>query len=213
MSLKLTTKDYVDYLCVSAEKIGSEGDYLTQLDAATGDGDHWTNINSGFKKLVSIYDELIVLSLSDMFKKVGMTLMSEVGGSSGVLYGSAYIAAAKAFKDVDYIDIVGIRTLLNAMNEAIKKRSNAIAGQKTMIDALHPAVEALKMAEQENLTEKDALTSMKNASLDGAADTKYMEAFRGRACYRTDKGVGHLDPGAVSLSFQIECLADYALRK
>jgi len=207
MSLKLTSKDYTQFLLLAAEKIESESDYLTELDAATGDGDHWTNLNSGFKKLSPVLNDLAAMPLSEMFKKTGLMLMSTIGGFSGVLYGSAYIAAAKAFNGVDYIDIFGIRTMLDAMNEAIKKRSNAVAGQKTMIDALHPAIIALEKAEQENQSEKDALILMKNASLKGAADTKYMEAFRGRACYRTDKGVGYLDPGAVSLSFQIECLA------
>ncbi len=213
MSLELTSHDYVEYINRAAEKIASEGEYITELDAATGDGDHWTNINSGFKSLVNIGDELAKMPIGDMFKKIGMTLMSSVGGSSGALYGSAYIAVAKALKDNVTINIVDVQTMYREMFVAIKKRGKVEAGQKTMIDAICPAIEVLKKADEESVPEKETLKLMKNAALDGAQDTKYMEAVRGRAYYQKEKGVGHLDPGAVSMSMLIACFADYCLDK
>lgn len=213
MAVKLMSKDYVEYINLTAKKIEAKGEYITNLDAATGDGDHWVNINSGFQKLVSISDELASLPVSDMLKKVGMTLMSAVGGSSGVLYGSAYIAAAKGAKGKEYLTISDISDMLEAMVNAIMERGKTQPGQKTMVDALYPASVSLKKAIAEGKSEADAFEAMKRASIDGADGTKDMEAVRGRACYQANKGVGHLDPGAVTMSYQIACLADFAKSK
>jgi dihydroxyacetone kinase-like protein len=204
----LTSAAYTAYLKTAAEKINSEKEYITALDAATGDGDHWANLNAGFAGLMAISDELAALPLSDMFKKIGMTLMSAVGGSSGVLYGSAYLGAAKATAGRDSLDAAGVADMLNAMLTAIMARGNAQPGQKTMIDALHPAVQAFKAALPD---EAAAIAAMKSAAAAGAEATKDMEAVRGRACYQTGKGVGHLDPGAVTMAYQLETLADCLL--
>ncbi len=204
----LTSAIYVEYLKAVADKINAGKDYVTALDAATGDGDHWANLNAGFTKLTALADELAALPLSDMFKKAGMTLMSAVGGSSGVLYGSAYIGAAKATAGKDSLDASGVADVLDAMLAAIMARGNAQPGQKTMIDALHPAVQAMRAALPD---EAAAYAAMKAAALAGAEATKDMEAVRGRACYQAGKGVGHLDPGAVTMAYQLEALADHLL--
>lgn len=212
MGIKLTSKDYMDYILLITKKIESEGEYITGLDAATGDGDHWTNINSGFQKLVAVYDELSALPISDMLKKIGINLMSAVGGSSGVLYGSAYIAAAKVMESKECLQLDDIADLLEAMLKAIMERGNARPGHKTMVDALHPAVNALKNAISNGKSEKESLEEMKTAALTGAAATRDMQSIRGRASYRSDKGVGHLDPGAVTMSYQLECLTDFIVK-
>lgn len=209
--MKLTSKDYVEYIKRMSERLQECGDYITSLDAATGDGDHWININNGFNKLVAISEELENLSISDMFKKIGVTLMSSIGGSSGVLYGSAYLAAANATKTVEVISLNDLRDILEAMMNAIMSRGNVKPNQKTMVDAIYPAVESLNDAIEKQLDEATALVNMKKAALDGAAATKDMAAVRGRAVYQSNKGVGHLDPGAVTMSYQIETLADYIL--
>lgn len=203
MSFSLSSADYVEYTKRAAQKIGSEKDYITELDAATGDGDHWANMNMGFEKLVSESDELAKLPVPDMLKKVGMTMMSTIGGSSGALYGSAYIAAGKAVAGKEKIDREVLYTMLRAMLDAMMTRGNAKPGFKTMIDALSPAVNALK--------DGASLEDVKKAALDGAESTRQMEAVKGRACYQANKGVGHLDPGAVTMAYQIETLVDYIL--
>lgn len=210
--MKLSSKDYVEYIKTMSKRFQGCGDYITSLDAATGDGDHWTNINSGYLKLVEISEELEVLAIPDMLKKIGMTLMSAVGGSSGVLYGSAYLGAAKAMKEKEYIDLTGVLLIYEAMLNAILERGNVQPGQKTMVDAIYPAVMSLKNGIEQNNDESTVIRDMKAAALDGAEKTKEMEAIRGRACYQTDKGVGHLDPGAVTMSYQIETLADFILK-
>lgn len=211
--MNLSSKDYVEYIKKVSERFQGCGDYITSLDSATGDGDHWININGGFSKLVTIAEQLENLPVSDMFKSIGMALMSSVGGSSGVLYGSAYLAAAKATKELTTIDLQALEEILEAMLNAIMSRGNVLPNQKTMVDAIYPAVEALKNALNKQLDEKTAILDMKKAALEGAEATKEMEAIRGRASYQSNKGVGHLDPGAVTMSYQIETLADYILSK
>lgn len=104
MGFSLTSREFAEYLKRTAAKIAENKDYITELDAATGDGDHWANMNAGFSKLAELAPQLAELSVSDMYKQMGMTMMSTIGGSSGVLYGSAYIAAAKVTVDIDTIN-------------------------------------------------------------------------------------------------------------
>ena len=213
MGFQLTSKDYVEYIKLAYQKIHASGDYITELDAATGDGDHWANIDSGFGKLNELSDSLAQMTLFEQFKQIGKTMMSVIGGSSGVLYGSAYLAAAKTLKDKETIGNDELCGVLSAMLDAIMSRGNAQPGWKTMIDSLHPAVECYKACLAEGTSEEETLKKVKQAALDGAESTKGMEAVRGRATYQADKGVGHLDPGAVTMSYQIETLTDYALSK
>ena len=98
MSFVITSSDYVKYINIVSKRIYENGDYITDLDAATGDGDHWTNINMGFQNLVAASDELRNMPICEVFKKIGMLMMSNIGGSSGILYGGAYIAASKLFQ-------------------------------------------------------------------------------------------------------------------
>lgn len=213
MGFKLTTADYVKWIECAYTKIHSDGDYITELDAATGDGDHWSNINMGFEKLLEMSDELSAMSLHDALKKIGMSMMSVIGGSGGVLYGSAYMEAAKILKDKDTLQNQDVCNMLEAMLEAIMNRGKSQPGYKTMIDALHPAVECYKLCIAEGKAEDETVMLVKKAAHEGAQSTKDMEAVRGRAYYQANKGVGHLDPGAVTMSYQIETLMDYISEK
>ena len=209
MGFQLSSKDYTEYIKLAAEKIHENGDYITALDSATGDGDHWSNINMGFEKLLEVIPELELMSISEQFKKIGMIMMSVIGGSSGVLYGSAYIGAAKVLKGRESIENQDMCNVLEAMLEAIMARGNAKPGFKTMIDCLYPAVQCYKDCIAKGISEKDTADLVKKAAADGAQSTADMEAVRGRACYQANKGIGHLDPGAITMSYQIEALMDY----
>lgn len=206
----LGTNEYVDYLIEVYRKIASEKDYVTELDAATGDGDHWANMNTGFTKLIEKEAELRAESLSDMFKKAAMVIMSGVGGSSGILYASAYMKAAVAANGVDTLDANGLYKVLEAELQGIMQRGNGQPGFKTMIDPLYQAVEAMKQSLDEG--EEAAINAMRSGAKAGMEATKDMEAVRGRACYQANKGVGHLDPGAVTMYYQLDLLADAALK-
>ena len=195
MGFTMTAADYGEYIKRAYELIHENGDYVTELDLATGDGDHWSNINMGFEKLVENLDRLTQMNVSDELKEIGKIMMSVIGGSSGVLYGSAYIAAAKAVKGKEALDREELCQVLDAMLGAIISRGQAQEGFKTMIDSLAPAVKEYKKCLEEGADDKDLCSRVKKAAVDGAENTKNMEAVRGRATYQANKGVGHLDPG------------------
>lgn len=209
MGVRITTKDYVEYLKKAHEKIHENGDYVTELDLATGDGDHWSNINMGFEKIVEAAPELENMNLFDAFKKLGMIMMSVVGGSGGVLYGSAYLEAAKVIKNKKVLDSRGVCEILDAMLGGIMERGKSCPGDKTMIDTLYPAVQCFEKCLVDNISEEETFEKVKQAALAGAESTRNMEAVRGRAYYQANKGVGHLDPGAVTMAYQIEALMDF----
>ncbi len=213
MGFQLDTKDFVEYFNQTKEFIASQKDYVTELDASTGDGDHWVNVNKGFEKITEQSDQLMHLSLSDMFKKVGMTMFSAVGGSSGALYGSGYIAASKACIGLDYLDVTTFYKVYKAILDEMMKRGKTEPGQKTMIDALDSALEAYKQAVEDKLDEKKIIEKFIQGAKDGAESTKDMQAIKGRASYRNDKGVGHLDPGAVTMAMQLESIGKTILNK
>ncbi len=208
MGFQLTSKDYANYIRKAYELIHANGDYITALDSATGDGDHWTNINMGFEKLVEVAEELAQKSEFEEFMQIGTIMMSVIGGSSGVLYGSAYLAAAKVLKGKETIGNEELCQVLDAMLQAIMSRGNAQKGWKTMIDCLAPAVECYQACIAVGIDEKTTADKVKQAAIVGAESTKAMEAVRGRATYQANKGVGHLDPGAVTMSYQIATLMD-----
>lgn len=209
MSFVMTSKDYVSYIKIAAKRIHENGEYISKLDAVTGDGDHWANINLGFENLVAAADEMEKMPMDGVFKKIGMLMMSKIGGSSGVLYGGAYMAAGKALAGKETINSEELCLALETMVNDMMNRGKAEPGFKTMIDSLYPAVQAYKAALAEGKSDADTMDAVKKAAMDGAEATKAMEAVKGRASYQTNKGVGHLDPGAVTMSYQLECLCDY----
>jgi len=212
MGFELSSKDYVEYLNEFYTLLQENKEYITNLDLATGDGDHWLNMNTGFGELLKKEDELKEMDLQTCFKNISITLMSKIGGSSGVLYGGAYMAAAKQLNDVEAIDRNVLYNILNAMLEDIMKRGKSEPGSKTMVDALYPAVERLKEAIEEDLDDEKLLKEVAKAAKEGAESTKDMKAIRGRASYQSDKGLGHLDPGAVTMAYQIETLCNYIIK-
>lgn len=211
--MTFSVKDYVNYCVNAAALIAENKDYITALDAATGDGDHWANMNMGFQKIVDSRQELEASSYSDLFKKIAMIMMSAIGGSSGVLYGSAYLSAAKVVGESSELDISILSQVVSAMLEGICKRGNSGPGMKTMIDTLDAAVNELKAALSEGADEKSALMRMEQGAKRGMESTAQMEAVRGRAYYQADKGVGHLDPGAVTMYYQLKTLSECMLKK
>lgn len=205
----ITSDDYVAYLNRAAAVIRDSKDYISGLDAATGDGDHWANLNLGFEAIILAGEKLRKLPIDEVFKQIGMLMMSRVGGSSGILYGGAYLAAAKAVAGRESLDAKGLCLALSAMVEDMMSRGKAEPGFKTMIDSLYPAVEAFRLELDAGENDRTVLERVKNAAKDGAESTRQMEARKGRASYMLSKGQGHLDPGAVTMSYQLCCLCDY----
>ena len=213
MGFLLRSRDYMEYIKRAYELIHSRGDYITELDSATGDGDHWTNINMGFESLVQQADRLEEMELSEQFREIGRIMMSVIGGSSGILYGSAYIAASKPLEGKEKIEEETLYEVLLSMLDAITARGQAKEGDKTMIDSLAPAVKKYKECLDRKEDAELLCEEVKKAAEEGAENTKKMEAVRGRASYQADRGLGHLDPGAVTMSYQLVTLMDFAAEK
>jgi len=211
IKINLNSKDYMEYLSKAAAVINGHKDYITKLDAETGDGDHWVNLNMGFEKLLEQKELLEVMSLSDMFKKIAVILMSTIGGSSGVLYGSAYLKVSQVIAGEDVITAALLKDILAAKLEGIMERGNAKPGFKTMIDPLYRAHEYMIEAFHNNSSDEEILLAMKEGAAYGMNETAQMKAIRGRACYRSDKGVGKLDPGAVTMYYQLAALVEYIM--
>lgn len=213
MTFSMNSRDYMQYVKLVCKKIADSKDYISEIDAATGDGDHWVNMNMGFEAIAASAEEFSEMRLSEMFKQIGKKFISVVGGSSGVLYGSAYIEAAKLSANLEVLDETSLCTILEGMVNAIMMRGNAKPGDKTMIDAIYPAVQTYKLGLQEKTDLTMLLPAVKQAAIDGAEATKNMTAVKGRAYYQADKGIHHIDPGAVTMSYQICILMDYLIGK
>jgi len=208
--MNMTPSQYVDYFCTFADFIATQGDYITRLDSATGDGDHWININTGYRKIKDMREQLQAeADFTSLFKKLARNIMSIMGGTSGALYGSMYMASAKRLAGASVITQSEFSTMLSDWAESVARLGETKPGEKTMLDSLYPASVAFALAMEQGKPEAQCLEEMKKASVDGAEATKQMAACKGRASTRPERGIGDLDPGAVTMSMQLSCLADY----
>ena len=172
--------------------------YLSELDAAIGDGDHGINMNKGFNAVVTKLKEDDGLDIGVILKKTGMALVSNVGGAAGPLYGTAFMKAAAVVNGKAEIDIKDYIKVLEAALGGVMMRGKAQIGEKTMIDAIAPAIDAMKKAEDASQTPVDILKASKDAALQGVEYTKTIIATKGRASYLGERSIGHQDAGATS---------------
>lgn len=196
MSLKL--KD-VEELVKNIGKIMEENkEFLTELDLAIGDGDHGINMNKGFKAVTDKLENTPINTIQDIFKNTAMALISNVGGASGPLYGTIFMKASSVVGGKEELNIEDFEKILEASLEGVKARGKAQKGDKTMIDAIEPSLEALKTGIKEGIDPKKILENMKNEALNGVNYTKDIIARKGRASYLGERSIGHQDPGATS---------------
>ncbi|RDU23488.1 dihydroxyacetone kinase subunit DhaL [Anaerosacchariphilus polymeriproducens] len=181
-----------------ADDIEKNKMYLTELDAAIGDGDHGLNMSKGFLAVKEKLKDDDGNNIGDILKKTGMALVSNVGGASGPLYGTAFMKAAMVVNGKKEIEIEDFKQVLEAALEGIKIRGKAKLNEKTIIDALEPAVEALKNALDNGSNAEEALKKAVNAAETGVEHTKDIIATKGRASYLGERSIGHQDPGAAS---------------
>ena len=190
-----------------AERVTANKDLLTQLDSAIGDADHGANMARGMAAVVAALDGKPPATAAALFKQVGMTLVSTVGGASGPLYGTFFLRMATAAGEVDALNAQAFAKALRAGLEGVVARGKAEAGDKTMFDALSPAVDALDGALATGTSLAGALRSMAAASAAGRDATVPMLARKGRASYLGERSVGHQDPGATSTTLLLEAAA------
>lgn len=180
------------------EVIDENKAFLTELDAAIGDGDHGLNMSKGFTAVKEKIKDDSGSNIGDTLKKTGMALVSNVGGAAGPLYGTAFMKAAVAVNGKDSVDINDFVKMLEEALAGVKMRGKAELGEKTMIDAIQPALEALKTSVTLGLGTVEALEKAKDAALEGVEHTKKIIATKGRASYLGERSIGHQDAGATS---------------
>ena len=190
-----------------AEVVTENKDYLTQLDSAIGDADHGANMARGMAAAVAALDGKPPATAAALLKQVGMTLVSTVGGASGPLYGTLFLRMATAAGEVDALDAPTFAKALRAGLEGVVARGKAEPGDKTMFDALAPAVDALDAALAAGTPLAEALRATAAAAADGRDATVPMLARKGRASYLGERSVGHQDPGATSTTLLLEAAA------
>ena len=204
----LTPTILQDWLRRTAAAFDEQRAFLTKLDADIGDGDHGENLARGFGAITAKLPGWEGQAPAALFKNVAMTLIGTVGGASGPLYGSLFLDASKAAGDRAEFTLADWTEVLDAGVKGVQNRGKAAAGDKTMLDALLPAVAVLRDTPDGELA--PALQRSADAAAQGAEATKELAARKGRASYLGERSVGHPDPGAVSSGMLLKALADAA---
>ncbi len=171
---------------------------LTELDSAIGDADHGTNMDRGFKKVMEKLPTVEDKDIGNILKTVGMTLISSVGGASGPLYGTFFMNGGMAADAKEELSDADLLNVLQRAVDGIVQRGRAQPGDKTMIDALGPALAALRSSVEAGAGVAQGLSAAVAAAEQGMKDTIPMQARKGRASYLGERSIGHQDPGATS---------------
>jgi dihydroxyacetone kinase-like protein len=190
-----------------AESVSAERDYLTQLDAAIGDGDHGINMDRGFSAVqVALAEQDRDVPPGRLLIVAGKTLVSTVGGASGPLWGSAFRRVGRSLGDAAEWDAEQLVEALGAARDGVVELGAAAPGDKTMVDALTPAVDAMRSSLDGGATLAAAVTAAAEAAEDGARATVPLQARKGRASYLGERSIGHQDPGATSVALVMRAL-------
>ncbi|GAA4852590.1 dihydroxyacetone kinase subunit DhaL [Pseudonocardia benzenivorans] len=206
--MSATLDQLTDWVRRFAAEVHEHRDELTRLDAAIGDADHGSNLDRGMTAVVAALDAEPQPSAAALFKKVGMTLVSTVGGASGPLYGTLFLRVATSAGEVTELDGPAFAKALRAGLEGVVARGKAEAGDKTMYDALSPAVDALDAALADGDPLAEALRAAAAAAAAGRDATIPLVARKGRASYLGERSAGHQDPGATSVTMLVAAAAD-----
>lgn len=209
MSENVTTAVFEQWVRRFADLVAENRDFLTELDAAIGDADHGSNMDRGMKAAVAALDESASPTAGALLSKVGMTLVSTVGGASGPLFGTLFMRMGGSLgAAAETVSAADVATALRAGLVGVVDRGKAGPDDKTMYDALAPAVDALEAALAEHASLATGLKAARYAAAAGRDATMPMLARKGRASYLGERSVGHLDPGAATVALLLEAAAD-----
>jgi dihydroxyacetone kinase-like protein len=193
---QLTVKEAQEMFIYVSNKIIESKDILTQADKAIGDGDHGIGMARGFETVAKKLETQSFTSIGEMFKSIGMTLMTSIGGAAGAVFGTLFRGAGKNTSDRAELDSQTLTLALQDGLKAVTDRGKAKPGDKTMVDALEPA--AVKSAELEAAPLDLALLQISEAARQGMEKTKKMVAALGKAKPLGERSLGHADPGSLS---------------
>lgn len=206
--MNLTRDHVVRFIEGVAATIKAQRAYLTELDSAIGDADHGINLDRGFTAVLAKLPTFQDGDIGTILNTVGMTLVSTVGGASGPLYGTAFMRAGTAVGNKTELEVADLVAVMEAALEGIQSRGRAKKGEKTMIDAIAPGLDALKAAVERGADLATALAETTSAMEAGMKETIPMLATKGRASYLGERSVGHQDPGATSAYLMATVLRD-----
>jgi len=204
----MTNEDILRWLERTADVLHENRSYLTDLDSAIGDADHGINMDRGFSAIRAKFPSMVGMDIASQLKTVGMTLVSTVGGASGPLYGTAYLRAAATATGKQELTPADVVAMLEAFLGGIITRGKARIGEKTMIDALSPALASARRALEQGASLTEITTQATAAAEEGMKATIPMLATKGRASYLGERSIGHQDPGATSSWLILRCLAE-----
>ena len=195
-----------DWMKRFAAEMAENRAYLSKLDGAIGDGDHGTNMDRGMKKALERLEATDGDDIGASLKAVGMALVSSVGGAAGPLYGTLFMQMGQAAAGKSELDLAGFTDALDAGVQGVIRRGKAEPGDKTMLDALGPALDALREADGDDVAA--ALERAAEAAREGMEATIPMVARKGRASYLGERSAGHQDPGATSSHLLLKTAAE-----
>ena len=206
--MSITASEVRAWIGAYATTIAEHRAELVRLDTAIGDGDHGTNMDRGMRAALEKLEATEGDDIGALLKAVGMALVSKVGGAAGPLYGTLFLQMGTATSGRSELDLAGWREALEAGVKGVQARGKAEPGDKTMLDALLPALDSLRAAEGDGAALGDALRRSAGAAEEGMKATIPLEARKGRASYLGPRSVGHQDPGATSSQLLLAAAAE-----
>ncbi|MFZ4846746.1 dihydroxyacetone kinase subunit DhaL [Enterococcus casseliflavus] len=204
---QVTTEQTLEMLRYLAHELIRNEDRLCEIDRLIGDGDHGIGMAEGAKAILSTLDENKATTIDELFKKAGVAMINSMGGASGIIFGSFFLGLAKGTKNKESITVKELAIGMNQAVADIQKRGKATLGDKTMLDALIPAVEALNNCDSPDVI--IALQEAKEKAVSGVEKTKEYSAKFGRSKFLGDRSIGYQDAGATSISIIFESMYAY----
>ncbi|QZE28457.1 dihydroxyacetone kinase subunit DhaL [Pantoea ananatis] len=205
--MSLTRAQIVSWLYRCGEVFTRESDFLTGLDREIGDADHGLNMHRGFSKVVEKLPSVEDKDIGFILKNAGMTLLSNVGGASGPLFGTFFIRAAQVTQAHQSLTLEELYQMIREGAEGVINRGKAEPGDKTMCDVWLAVVASLRQSSEQNVSLNAALDAACQQAESAAQSTITMQARKGRASYLGERSIGHQDPGATSVMFMMQMLA------
>lgn len=204
----VTKAQIITWLEKTAAVMQENKGYLTELDSPIGDADHGNNMDRGFRKVMEKLPTVADKDIGNVLKTTGMTLISTVGGAAGPLYGTFYMRAGMAADAKEELTGEDLLALLQAGVDGVVQRGRPVLGDKTMFDALSPAMQALRAALEDGSDVVPAVAAAVAAAEQGMKDTIPLQARKGRASYLGERSIGHQDPGATSSYLILKALLE-----
>lgn len=202
----MKSEQLIPILKEMASVIESQKLFLTELDAVIGDGDHGLNMSKGFRAVLVKIESEHGQDIGELLKKVGMVLVSTVGGASGPLFGTAFMRMGMYLKGKEEMSIVDFKEALSFAIEGVQQRGKAKEHEKTMLDALFPMYRRLEQSIENGYSSIQAIEGMVEEAFAGVAYTKTIVATKGRASYVGERSIGHQDPGATSVALLMQAV-------